>query len=75
MLIAQFHPDPNEASLASGFSIARGAALRSILGKGDDTACDFRTAHEVKLWPLEIAGTGPDRERLEVSHRLPHVLP
>jgi type VI secretion system protein ImpG len=26
-----------------------------MLGKGDQTACEFRTAHDVTLWPVEIA--------------------
>lgn len=54
MLLAQFKPDLNEANLARGFVIPRGAALRSQLGKDDQTACEFRTAHDVTLWPLEI---------------------
>ncbi len=55
MLIAQFQPDLNEANLARGVTIPRGSPMRSILGKGDATACEFRTAHDVTLWPLEIA--------------------
>ncbi len=54
MLIAQFQPDLNEANLARGVTIARGSSLRSQLGKGDQTACEFRTAQDVRLWPLEI---------------------
>jgi type VI secretion system protein ImpG len=36
-------------------TIPRESTLRSVPGKGDVTACEFRTAHDVKLWPLEIA--------------------
>jgi type VI secretion system protein ImpG len=54
MLLAQFKPDLNEANLARGFVVPRGSALRSQLGKDDQTACEFRTAHDVTLWPLEI---------------------
>ena len=54
MLIARFHPDLNETSLARGFTIPRGSALRSTIGKGDLTACEFRSAHDVTLWPLEL---------------------
>jgi type VI secretion system protein ImpG len=55
MLIAQFQPDLNEANLARGVTIPRDSPMRSILGKGDATACEFRTAQEVTLWPLEMA--------------------
>jgi type VI secretion system protein ImpG len=55
MLVAQFQPEPNEGNLARGVTVPRGTALRSLLGKGDVTACEFRTAQDVVLWPLEIA--------------------
>ncbi len=55
MLIAQFRPDLSDANLARGFSIPRGSGIRGQLGKGDTAACQFRTAHDVTLWPLEIA--------------------
>jgi type VI secretion system protein ImpG len=54
MAIVHFEPDLNEAGLAQGAPIPRGTAVRSILGKGDRTACEYRTAHEVVLWPLEL---------------------
>jgi type VI secretion system protein ImpG len=28
--------------------------LRSVLGRADQTACEYRTGHEVTLWPLEL---------------------
>ena len=52
MVMVQFKPALGEAVLAQGFSIPREAQLRSE--KVDQTACIFRTAHEVTLWPLEI---------------------
>jgi len=55
MVVAQFHPDPNEGSLADGFVLPRGTVMRSPLGKGEQTPCEYRTAHELLLWPLEIA--------------------
>ena len=54
MLIAQFRPQLSETNLAQGFTIPRNSAMRSQLGKGDETACEFRTAQDVTLWPLEI---------------------
>ena len=55
MLIAQFRPQPDETNLAQGVTIARGSSMRSQLGKGDTSACEFRTAQDVVLWPIELA--------------------
>jgi type VI secretion system protein ImpG len=57
MAIVQMQPDLTEGSLAEGFSVPRETALRSLLGKGDQTSCEYRTAHEIKLWPLELSET------------------
>jgi type VI secretion system protein ImpG len=54
-LMAQFQADLNEGNLADGFTIPRGSSMRSLLGRGDVTACEFRTAHDVTLWPLQIS--------------------
>jgi type VI secretion system protein ImpG len=54
MGIVQFEPEMHEEALAGGFIIKRGTLLRSQLGKGDRTACTFRTAHEVRLLPLRL---------------------
>jgi type VI secretion system protein ImpG len=55
MVIAQFLPTMTEGALASGFSIPRGTMLRGQMPPGERTACQFRTGHEVTLWPIEIA--------------------
>ena len=55
MAVVKFVPEPAEGSLADGVEIPRGSALRSVLGKGDQTPCEYRTAHPVTLWPIEIA--------------------
>ena len=60
MAIAQFVPTMTEGGLASGFVIPRGTALRGQMPRGEQTACQFRTAHDVTLWPIEVAG-GPLR--------------
>ncbi|MBN1669516.1 MAG: type VI secretion system baseplate subunit TssF [Kiritimatiellae bacterium] len=54
MAVVQFAPDTTDAGLAEGIEIARGETLRSIIGKGDRTACEYRTGHPVTLWPLSI---------------------
>jgi len=55
MMLAQFVPEPSDPNLVHGARIARGSALRSEISRGQDTQCEFRTAHEVQLWPIEIA--------------------
>lgn len=55
MLMAQFRPQADDTNLAQGLKIARGSILRSAPGKGDIVACEFRTAHDVTLWPIEVS--------------------
>ena len=52
MGIVHFEPDPRDAGPEEGFLLERGTALR---GQSDETPCQFRTAHEVRLWPLRIS--------------------
>lgn len=54
MLIAGFEPDRNEAGLAAGYHVPRGTLLRGNLGRGASVPAQFRTAHDVTLWPLSI---------------------
>ena len=54
MAVVAFSPSAGQA-LDNGFVLARGTALKSVGGRGDATACEYRTAHEVTLWPIEIA--------------------
>jgi type VI secretion system protein ImpG len=90
MLIAQFSPDLSEGNLARGFSIPRGCRLRSQFGRsdtsgarssefdqGDALECQFRTAHDVTLWPIEIVAAeyfsyAPDLplNTLRVGHKV-----
>lgn len=55
MLIAQLQPDLNDAGLAAGLRVPRGSVMVSRLQPGERTACRFTTAHEVRLWPLQVA--------------------
>jgi type VI secretion system protein ImpG len=54
MAIVQFQPDMDEGGLAEGFVIPRGTSLFSKLGKTDQTRCEYRTAHDVTLRPIEL---------------------
>jgi type VI secretion system protein ImpG len=53
-MIARMRPDPLDPNLARGFSVKRGSALHSDTVRGQNTRCEFRTAHDVTLWPVEI---------------------
>lgn len=55
MALVQFEPDLAEAALATGYTIPRHTNLRSLIGKDDRTPCEYRTAHELTLWPIRLA--------------------
>src|SRR4051812_23915579 len=54
MAVVRFEPDEQATQLAEGFAIPRDTSLRSSLGRDDRTACEYRTAHDVMLWPIEL---------------------
>jgi len=54
MAVCELQPNLSEGALVDGYVVPRGTALKSILGKGEQTACEYRTAHDVTLWPLEL---------------------
>jgi type VI secretion system protein ImpG len=57
MAMVRFEPDLAEGALAQGIQVPRGSILRARPSSlpGASTACEFRTAHGVKLWPIELA--------------------
>ncbi|MEP1329970.1 type VI secretion system baseplate subunit TssF [Pseudophaeobacter sp.] len=54
MMIASFAPDPSNSAVKSGYLMPRGSVLRSRLNEGEQTPCEFRTAADLTLWPVEI---------------------
>jgi type VI secretion system protein ImpG len=54
MAVMQFIPSHREGSLENGVTVPRGSIVRSELGPSQQTACEYRTAHPVELWPLSI---------------------
>jgi type VI secretion system protein ImpG len=54
MGIVQVQPDLSQGSLRDGIVLPRGTMLNGLLGKNDQTACEYRTAHAVTLWPVAI---------------------
>jgi type VI secretion system protein ImpG len=53
--IAELAPKFQDTALRAGKPFPRGSGLRTVLEKGDRTACVFRTAHDVTLWPITVA--------------------
>ena len=54
MMVARLRADLSNPGLARGLKVPRGAALTSTLVRGQNSRCEFRTAHEVCVWPIEI---------------------
>ena len=54
MAVVELQPDLEEGSLADGFDVPRETILRSSLGKGEQAPCEYRTAHAIRLWPMEL---------------------
>jgi len=52
--IVEFVPDMARSGLENGFEIRQGTVLRSVIGKDDRTACEYRPGHSVSLWPIKI---------------------
>lgn len=54
MIVARFEIDPADTNLARGATLPRGSGLRSQYTSGQGTHCDFRTAHALSVWPIEV---------------------
>lgn len=62
--VAELVPNLGESALKDGVRVPRGSAMRAEPATGVPTACEYRTAHDVVLWPLAmtearyVVGTG-----------------
>ena len=54
MIVAQLKPDPGEAGLAAGFTVARGSSMFGVPSGDGGTSCEFQTAQDVVLFPVEV---------------------
>lgn len=54
MMIAAFVPDTDIAAMKDGYLVPRLTTLRSRLMEGEQTPCEFRTAADLTMWPVEI---------------------
>ncbi len=71
MLVAQLKPDLNDPNLGGGPKVPRGTMMTSVTSSDDATSCEFQTAQDVTLWPIEIVSAtlffvcpGPAAEHL-----------
>lgn len=55
MLVAECVPAPDDSALSTGPVLVRGSALRVCRALGQNTHCEFRTAQDLRLWPVELA--------------------
>lgn len=55
MLVAQLRPELKDPNLATGRTIARGSTMHAALASEGGTTCEFRTAQDVTLWPIQIS--------------------
>lgn len=56
MGIAQWEVDAGSPNLLRGHQVPRGSAMISREAVGQGTHCEFRSAHDVRVWPIELAG-------------------
>jgi len=54
MLVAQLKPDLGDPNLAAGPTVRRGSTMHGLTAADEATACEFRTAHDVTLWPIDV---------------------
>lgn len=74
MAVVQLQPDLSEGDLAAGFVVPRDSVLKSLMGKEDKTACEYRTAHDVTLWPIELVKAEyVTNRKILPNHNLSHL--
>ncbi len=53
--VVQIEPDLSDSGLAEGFVVPRATPLRGLVSPADEQVpCEYRTSHEVALWPIKI---------------------
>jgi type VI secretion system protein ImpG len=55
MAVVQLRPDFRQSAIDQGYRLPRGTVLNSLIGRDQQTACKYLTAHEVTLRPLRVA--------------------
>lgn len=57
-MVVEMKPDSAESGLAEGYLVPRHSTIKSRVGPRDKTSCQFRTAHDLYLWPVELTEAG-----------------
>lgn len=73
MGVVQIDGNLNEGSLKAGYELPRHTMLRGRMIKGEQTACEFRTAHAVTLWPIRIADASLGPVPADIAQAMPMV--
>lgn len=55
MGIVRIEPSKSQGGSPEGYKLPRDARLRARLPVNEQTACEFRTAHDLTLWPIRLA--------------------
>ncbi|RJT29470.1 type VI secretion system baseplate subunit TssF [Mesorhizobium waimense] len=55
MTIVRFEPDAEAGPIENAYVVPRGTKLFGRLAPGAVTHCEFRTAHDVHLWPIMVS--------------------
>ena len=55
MGVACFEPSKSQGGSPDGYVLPRHSRLRARLPTHEQTACEFRTTHDLTLWPLRLA--------------------
>ena len=55
MMIAAMDVDSGNSAVQSGYALPRETVLRSRLMEGEQSVCEFRTAADMTIWPLEVS--------------------
>lgn len=54
MVVVEMEPSNSEGNTAFGYTLPAGSMLRSRHIHEEQTPCEFRTGHELTLWPLQL---------------------
>ncbi|MCZ2135192.1 MAG: type VI secretion system baseplate subunit TssF [Burkholderiales bacterium] len=54
MGVVRFEPSRAEGGSVDGYTIPRLSRMRARLAPQEQTACEFRTGHDVTLWPIRL---------------------
>jgi type VI secretion system protein ImpG len=68
MTVVQMTPAAGDSSTVEGFVLERGTTLRSGLGVEMQTRCEYTTAQDVTLFPIEVSNAEYLGNRASLAH-------